>query len=347
MAANWVERLPASLRVAALTAALLVLPNEDAFSQVDFNGKTIKLYIGTGPGGGYDTYGRLVAKHIGRHIAGSPSVVPQNLPGASSLTLTNFLFNNAPRDGTAMGIINQAMPTEQYLDIGNTNYDSKRFNWIGRVTSAVEMAIVWHTAPINSIEDVRHRETLMGGTGPTSGTVFGPYLLNNLAGMKFKVISGFNGTNEIALAMQRGEVEGSATPLESLTSYRADWVRERKIKILVQYTAVRDPEVADIPTMVELGRTEEDRQILGYYASSADVGRSIVAPPGIPADTVTALRRAFDTMLADPVFLEDVKKMGIQLKPLPGEHLQEIIMQVANFPQSLIKKARQAREKPN
>jgi hypothetical protein len=197
------------------------------------------------------------------------------------------------------------------------------------------MAIVWHTAPINSIEDVRHRETLMGGTGPTSGTVFGPYLLNNLAGMKFKVISGFNGTNEIALAMQRGEVEGSATPLESLTSYRADWVRERKIKILVQYTAVRDPEVADIPTMVELGRTEEDRQILGYYASSADVGRSIVAPPGIPADTVTALRRAFDTMLADPVFLEDVKKMGIQLKPLPGEHLQKIIMQVANFPQGI------------
>ena len=348
MAANWVEHLTASSRVAALTAALLVLPNEDAFSQVDFNGKTIKLYIGTGPGGGYDTYGRLVAKHIGRHIAGSPSVRTQNLPGASSLTLTNFLFNTAPRDGTAMGIINQAMPTEQYLDIGNTNYELKTIQ-LDRPSHplAVEMAIVWHTVPINSIEDVRHRETLMGGTGPTSGTVFGPYLLNNLAGMKFKVISGFNGTNEIALAMQRGEVEGSATPLESLTSYRADWVRDRKIKILVQYTAVRDPEVADIPTMVELGRTEEDRQILGYYASSADVGRSIVAPPGIPADTVTALRRAFDTMLADPVFLEDVKKMGIQLKPLPGEHLQEIIMQVANFPQSLIKKARQAREKPN
>ena len=269
------------------------------------------------------------------------------MPGASSLTLTNFLYNNAPRDGTAIGIINQSMPTEQYLDIGNTNYDSKKFNWIGRATSAVEMAIVWHTVPVNTIDDVRQRETLMGGTGPTSGTVFGPYLLNNLAGMKFKVISGFNGTTDIALAMERGEVEGSATPLESLTSYRADWVRDRKIKILLQYTAERDPEMPNIPTMVELGKTEEARQILGYYASAADVGRSIVAPPGMGQDAVATLRRAFDEMLVDPAFLDDVKRMGIQLKPMTGERLQDIILQVANFPQALIQKARQAREKPN
>jgi tripartite-type tricarboxylate transporter receptor subunit TctC len=330
-----------------LAAALLVAGSRCGSAQSDFSGKTIRLYIGTGPGGGYDTYGRLVARHIGRHIPGNPALVPQNMPGASSLTLTNFLFNTAPRDGTAIGMINQAMPTEQYLDIGNINYDSKRFNWIGRVSSAVEMAIVWHTVPVTTIEDVRARETLMGGTGPTSSTVFVPYLMDNLAGMKFKVVTGFNGTTEIALAMERGEVEGSATPLESLTSYRADWVRDRKIRILVQYTAMRDAEIPDVPTMVELGRSEEARQILSFYASAADVGRSIVAPPAMPTPTVATLRRAFDEMLADPLFLEEAKRAGIQLKPMSGERLQGLVSQVGGFPPSLLGKARQAREKPN
>jgi tripartite-type tricarboxylate transporter receptor subunit TctC len=333
--------------MAVLAAALLFADSRSGSAQSDFSGKTIRLYIGTGPGGGYDTYGRLVARHIGRHIAGNPALVPQNTPGASSLTLTNFLFNTAPRDGTAIGMINQAMPTEQYLDIGNTNYDSKRFNWIGRVSSAVEMAIVWHTVPVNTIEDVRCRETLMGGTGPTSSTVFVPYLLDNLAGMKFKVVTGFNGTTEIALAMERGEVEGSATPLESLTSYRADWVRDRKIRILAQYTAARDAELPDVPTMVELGRGEEARQILGFYASAADVGRSIVAPPAMPAQTVATSRRAFDEMLADPVFLEEGKRTGIQLKPMSGGRLQDLVSRLGSFPAPLLEKARQAREKPN
>src|SRR5262249_36859190 len=274
-----------------------------ASAQESFAGRTIRLLIGTGPGGGYDTYGRLVARHVGRHIPGHPSVVPQNMPGAASLTLTNYLYNQAPRDGTAIGIINQAMPTEQYLLDQNIHYDAARFNWIGRVSSAVEMLIVWHTVPVERIEDVRNREVLMGGTGPTSSTVFVPYLLNNLAGMKFKVITGFNGTTEIGLAMERGEIEGSATPLESLTSYRAGWVRERKIKILLQQTAMRDSEVPHIPTMVEMGSTPEAREILGFFASAAEVGRSIVAPPAMGPGTVRTLRRAFDAMFDDAAFL--------------------------------------------
>jgi tripartite-type tricarboxylate transporter receptor subunit TctC len=340
-------------KIAAASAALalcLAAPGERALAQSgsdNFAGKTIRLYIGTGPGGGYDTYGRLVARHIGRHMPGNPAVVPQNMPGASSLTLTNFLFNQAPRDGTAIGIINQAMPTEQYLVESNINYDSRRFNWIGRVSSAVEMAIVWHTVPVNTIEDVRKRETLMGGTGPTSSTVFVPYLLNNLAGMKFRVISGFNGTTDIGLAMERGEIEGSATPLESLTSYRANWVRDKKIKILLQYTAQRDAEMSDVPTMVEMGQTEEARQILAFFASAAEVGRAIVAPPDMPAATVTILRRAFDAMFDDPAFLDDIKRTGIQLKPMTGERLQDLVGNVAKFPPPLVQKAKIAREKPN
>ena len=312
-----------------------------------FTGKTVRLYIGTGPGGGYDTYGRLVARHIGRHLPGTPAVVPQNMPGAASLTLTNFLYNQAARDGNALAIINQAMPTEQYLLDQNIQYDAGKFNWIGRVSSAVEMLIVWHTVPIARIEDVRSREVIMGGTGPTSSTVFIPYLLNNLAGTKFRVISGFNGTTDIGLAMERGEIEGSATPLESLTSYRANWVREKKIKILLQQTATRDPEVADIPTMVEMGATDEARQILRFFASAAEIGRSIVAPPAMAPATVTTQRRAFDAMFKDQAFLDEVNKAGIQLKPMTGERLQMVVADVAKFPPSLVQKARAAREKPN
>jgi tripartite-type tricarboxylate transporter receptor subunit TctC len=318
-----------------------------AFAQEDFfRGKSIKLMIGTGPGGGYDTYGRLVARHIGRHIPGNPSVVPQNQPGASSLALTNFLANGAPRDGTTIGIVNQAMPIEQFLKSPNTNYDVNQFSWIGRVSSAVEMAIVWHTVPVETIQDVMTRETLMGGTGPTSSTEFVPRLLNNLAGTKFRIISGFGGTSDIALAMERGEVEGSATPLESLTSYRADWVREKKIKILVQYTRERDPELPDIPTMVELGLTDEGRQILSLYASGADIGRSFLAPPGLPEERVRILRAAFEAMLDDPDFIADATKLGIPRKPLPGKELQQLVAHIGEFPTALIAKARAAREPP-
>ncbi|MEA2937041.1 MAG: hypothetical protein QOC56_545 [Alphaproteobacteria bacterium] len=337
------------LALSVIALALLVAQGAGARAQPseNFAGKTIRLYIGTSPGGGYDQYGRLVARHIGRQLPGNPSVVPVNMPGASSLTLTNHLYNQAPRDGTAIAIINQAMPTEQLLLDQNINYDSGRFNWIGRVSSAVEMLIVWHTVPVDTIDDIRNREVIVGGTGPTSSTVFMPYLLNNLAGMKFKVILGFNGTTDVGLAMERGEIEGSATPLESLTSYRANWVRDRKIKILLQYTARRDPEMTDIPAMVELGGSDEARAILSFFASAADIGRSIVAPPSMPPGTVRTLRRSFDAMFADPGFLDDVRRAGIPLKPLTGERLQEVVADVAKFPPALVRKARAARDKPN
>ncbi len=311
-----------------------------------FRNKTITLYIGTGPGGGYDVYGRLIARHYGRFLPGAPSVVAQNMPGASSLVLTNFLYNKAPRDGTAVGVINQAMPMEQFLQTEGIAYDSNRFAWIGRASSAVETGIVWHTSPIKSIEDVFTRETIVGGTGPTSSTVFIPYLLNNLAGTRFKVVTGFNGTNEIGLAMERGEVEGSGTPLESLKSYRANWVREGKIRVLVLWSAQREPELPDVPSIVELGRTEEARRILKFFAAADDIGRSLVAPPGMAGERITTLRRSFDATVRDSQFLADAQKSGLDIKPMTGEALQSMVAEVATFPPDLIVKARAAREGP-
>ena len=311
-----------------------------------YRGRTMTFYIGTGPGGGYDAYGRLVARHIGRFLPGTPAVVVQNMPGASSLVLTNFLYNKAPRDGTAIGVINQAMPMEQFLSIDGIAYDANRFAWIGRASSAVETGIVWHTTPVMKIEDVFSRETIVGGTGPTSSTVFIPYLLNNLAGTKFKVITGFNGTNEIGLAMERGEVEGSGTPLESLKSYRANWVRDKKIRVLVLWSAQREPEMPEVPSIVELGRTDEARRILKFYAAADDIGRSVVAPPGLAPERVATLRRAFDAVMKDAAFLDDAARSGLEIKPLSGEKLQEMVAEVATFPRDLIDKAKAAREGP-
>ena len=330
--------------LALLCAAALQITSAQAQDQEAFRAKSITLYIGTGPGGGYDTYGRLVARHLGRMLPGNPAVVVQNMPGASSLVLTNFMFNKAPRDGSAIAVINQAMPMEQLLQNEGIAYDANRFNWIGRISSAVETGIVWHTTPVKTIADVMTRETLVGGTGPTSSTVFVPYLLNNLAGTKFKVITGFNGTNEIGLAMERGEVEGSGTPMESLKSYRANWVREGKIRVIVLWSGRREAEMPDVPSIVELGKTDEARRILKFYASADDIGRAIVAPPNMSPEIVTTLRRAFDRMLTDAKFLEDAEKAGLDVKPMPGEKLQEMVAEVATFPKALVEKARIARE---
>jgi hypothetical protein len=333
-------------RLICLFFTLLLAPAARADETDAFRGKTITLYIGTGPGGGYDTYGRLVARHFGRFLPGAPGVVVQNMPGASSLVLTNFLYNKAPRDGTAVAVINQAMPMEQFLQTEGIAYDSNRFAWIGRASSAVETGIVWHSSPIKRIEDVFTRETIVGGTGPTSSTVFIPHLLNNLAGTRFKVISGFNGTNEIGLAMERGEVEGSGTPLESLKSYRANWMREGKIRVLVLWSAQREPELPDVPSIVELGRTDEARRILKFYAAADDIGRSLVAPPGMATERIATLRRSFDATMRDPQLLDEAAKAGLDIKPMSGEALQDMVAEVANFPPDLIVKARAAREGP-
>lgn len=336
----------AAAAVGLLLGRLMAGGSAQAQDSENFRGRAITLSIGTGAGGGYDAYGRLVARHIGDQIPGRPAVIVQNVPGASSLVLTNTLFNKSPRDGTALGVINQAMPMEQLLQTEGICYDANRFTWIGRVSSAAETGIVWHTTPVMRIEDVMTRETIVGGTGPTSSTVFIPYLLNNLAGTKFRVVTGFNGTNEIGLAMERGEVEGSGTPLESLRSYRANWVRDHLVRVIVLWSGHREAELPGVPSIVELGRTEEAKRILRFYASADDIGRAIVAPPGLSPEVTGMLRLAFDRMLVDREFLADATREGLDIKPLSGEDLQSLVADVASFPAELVPRARAAREGP-
>jgi tripartite-type tricarboxylate transporter receptor subunit TctC len=329
----------------ALTALVCGTSTDAAAQSAEqfYKGKTVNLYIGYGPGGGYDFFGRLVAKHIGRHIPGRPTVVPQNMPGAGSLRAANFIYNVAPKDGTALGIITQTVALEEALKTPGVQYKAAGFNWIGRMTSNVDMMVTWHTSKVKTIEDAMKYDAPVAGTGPASPAEFMPKVLNHVVGTKFKVITGYPGSNAGLLAMEKGEVDGATTSWNTLKVSKQPWLEEKAINLVLQYTPSRHPELPNLPDMVEIGKTPEQKQILALYASGAAVGRSIFTSPGVPADRIQALRDAFDAMLKDPRLLADVKQTKAEFDPMSGVALQKLIKDAGNIPPAVREKARAAR----
>ncbi|MGE5537524.1 MAG: Bug family tripartite tricarboxylate transporter substrate binding protein [Gemmatimonas sp.] len=308
-----------------------------------YKGKTVNLYIGYAPGGGYDFFGRLVARHLGRHIPGQPNVVPQNMPGAGSLRAANFVYNVAPKDGTALGIVTQTVALEDAFGTPGVQYKATAFNWIGRATSNVDMMLTWHTSKVKTFEDALKYETPVAGTGPGSPAEFMPKVLNKVLGTKFKVITGYPGSNEGMLAMEKGEVEGATTSWNTIKTSKQDWLQNKQISLIVQYTPYRHKELPNVPDMVELGKTDEQKQILGLYASGAVIGRSIFTSPGVPAERVKALRDAFTAMTKDPVFLADIEQTKAEFDPMTGEELQKTIEDATKISPAVREKAREAR----
>jgi tripartite-type tricarboxylate transporter receptor subunit TctC len=328
----------------AAVASLLCVGVANAQTPEQFyKGKTVNLYIGYGPGGGYDFFGRLVARHIGRHIPGQPNVVPQNMPGAGSLRAANFVYNIAPKDGTSLGIVTQTVALEDAFGTPGVQYKSAGFNWIGRATSNVDLMLTWKTAKAKTIQEAMQYETPVAGTGPASPAEFMPKVLNHVLGTKFKVITGYPGSNEGMLAMEKGEVDGATTSWNTLKTSKQDWLKDKSITILVTYTPYRHKELPDVPNMVELGKTDEQKQILALYASGAVIGRSIFTSPGVPADRVKALRDAFTAMTKDPVFLAEVEKTKAEFDPMSGEELQKTIEDASHVSPEVREKARAAR----
>lgn len=305
-----------------------------------FRGKTINVYIGFAPGGSYDYFGRLLARHYGTHVPGHPTVIAQSMPGAGSFKAANFIYSVAPKDGTAIGIATQTIALEEALGTPGVMYKSAEFNWIGRATAIVEVTLTWQTSKTKTIEDAKLYETPVAGTGSGSPSEGYPKLLNGVIGTKFKVITGYPGSTDGMLATERGEVDGALTSWNTLRISKQDWLQNKKINLLVQYTLERESDLASIPTIVELGKSDLDRQVLSFYASGAAVGRSFMAPPGLPADRVKMLRTAFDDMLKDREFLDEIDKAKAEFKPLSGEKLQELIASAANAPKEVIDKTR-------
>jgi tripartite-type tricarboxylate transporter receptor subunit TctC len=326
--------------VCAGLALALALPGSALAQSADqfYKGKTLNLYIGFAAGGSYDFYGRLLARHMGKHLPGQPNVVAQSMPGAGSFKAANFLYAVAPKDGTAFGIVSQTMALEEALGTPGIQYKSADFNWIGRVTNIIEITLTWETSKAKTVQDAMSNVTPVASTGPGSPSMGYPLLLNALAGTKFKVITGYPGSTDGMLAMERGEVDGALTSWNTLKTQKQDWLQNKKINLLVQYTFERSPELPNVPTIVELGKSAEDRQMLAFYASGGEIGRSFLATPGIPADRVKALRAAFDATMADAEFKGEIQKTNSEYNPLPGDRVQKLILDMAKASPQMIER---------
>lgn len=332
------------VRQASLAVALLSVGLSPALAQAPadfYKGKSIRLLIGFGPGGGYDIYARAIAQHIGRHIPGEPSIVPQNMPGAGSVLVANHLANVAPRDGTVIGAFASGVPSVPLLSPEQAKFDASALGWIGSANNEVQIDYVWHTAPATTLEGVRKTEVILGATGPGAASVDFPLMVNEILGFKYKLITGYKGTAEINLAMERGEVHGVAGLTWAGTrSATPEWVRDKKIAIIAQYGRTPHPDLPDVPLVIELAKTERDRQALNLIFSRQEIGRPYATPPGLPPGRLTILRRAFDATMKDPEFLADAARAKLDILPVSGEVVAEMVAGLAATPPDVVDRVR-------
>jgi tripartite-type tricarboxylate transporter receptor subunit TctC len=338
---------PALLAFAAMAASHPAAAQTPAANQADFyKGKTVEVIISTGAGGGLDTNGRIVARHLGNHIPGNPTVVAKNMPGAGHIRAANYVFNQAPKDGTTIGTFIPIFVMAQVLERSKSiQFNPAHFQWLTSTSSSNSTVYVWHTTGVKSMEDAMQRQVLMGGTGVGSYNVIYPTVLNSVVGTRFKLVTGYASTTEIAIAIERGEVQGRAgNNFNSLISEHGEWLKSGKINLLAQVGLERDRDFPNVPLMTEFGRTEEARQILRFFSTDVVIGRPFVTSPGVPAERVAMLRQAFDSLLKDPAFLEDCKKASIDIGPVDGITIQKIVTDFMNTPVEIVAKAKAAME---
>jgi len=330
-----------SLLVAAAFAMAMPV---HAQSVADFyRGKQVILIIGASSGGGYDFQGRLLARHIGKHIPGNPSVVVQNMPGAGSLQATNHLYNIAAKDGTVFGLIQRDMLVAKVMNASGIRFDIEKFNWIGNIASEIGIVVAWHTSPIKTTEDLFKTEMIIGGTGPTIDTETSPRLMNSLIGTKFRIVSGYPGTTEVLLAMERGEVMGLGDwSLSNIRSRNADMLRDGKIRLLMQNALKKSPDLPDVPLALDFAKSPEDRQVMEAFLAQKSVARPVLAPPGVPADRVQALRAAFMATAADPEFIKDAEKSRLEVSPTSGAEVERVISDITRVPPNLAERLKEA-----
>jgi tripartite-type tricarboxylate transporter receptor subunit TctC len=328
--------------VAVLLAGVLGAEASAQTPEQFYAGKTVDFVIGYPPGGSNDTFGRLLARHLGKHIPGKPSIVPKNQPGAGSFLAVNTIFNVAPKDGTVIGIGAPTIPLDEKLGTQGVRFKTAELNWIGRIDSLVNIVFMWKTSTVKTFADAQKRESTLSGTGVGSTVSIYPTVMNNVFGTKFKLVMGYKGSNEAMLAVERGEVEGHSTSWTALKVAHPDWIRDADVAILVQFALKRHAELPDIPTAVELARNDEERAILSAVMNATEVGTAFFTTPGVPADRLAALRRAFDATMKDPELLAEAQRINVGVSPLAGEELQRLVAQVSELPPALLDKVRAA-----
>ena len=336
------------MRFGVLFLLALVLPHS-ALAQEErfFAGKQITLLVGFGAGGGYDLYGRTLIAHMGRHIPGNPSMVASNLPGAGGLELMNNLANLAPRDGTVIATFASGMPTAPFFNPEQARFDPTRLGWIGAMNTEEFIDIAWHTAPVQSLADLKARELILAGAAPGDATVDLPRLVDGVLGLHYRIVLGYKAMNEMELAMERGEAEGiSGTTWTSLRARHADWIERHLVTVIAQYGAKPHPELPKVPLMISLAKSEAEREALDLLFARQEMGRPFAAPPGLPAARLATLRRAFDATLADPLFLADAAKRQFELDPKRGEEVETLVARIAATPPAVVARVKAILSQP-
>lgn len=309
--------------------------------EVTFAKKTVTIYIGNTSGGSYDLYGRAVSRYLGKHLPGQPTVIATNMPGAGTLVAANYIYKVAPKDGTAIGIVTETLAVEQITGNPAVQFDAANFLWVGRIASSNNIHFQWHTAKAQSIDDIKKIETPVAAAGAGNISEVVPKLLNATIGTKFKIISGFPASAEGMLAMERGEVDGTAGSWATIRTGKKQWLEDKKIKIILQDVPERAADLPDVPALGELGNNEADRQLLRLYASGGAIGRAFIAPPGTPSPVMKALQTSFLQMTKDPEMIAEMQKSNLDLEYAPPEKLAEEVKKTLATPKAVADRARE------
>ena len=326
---------------AAMIASLLLFGACLAHGQPatePFAGKTITLIIGFGPGGGYDLWGRTVARHIGKHLPGKPSVVPQNMHGAGSFVAASHLYNAASKDGTAFAIIARDAALGPLSGAPGARFDATKFSWLGSPTKEHNICIAFHTAAVKTASDLRDKQLILGDTGPGTGTRSYPKVLSDLLGYKFKLVSGFRSSADVFLAMERGEVEGICESLDSVNQRKPDWIPNKTVNVLLQAGDRPHPDLKGVQYVLDLARNADERAVLDYLYAGQGIGRPFVAPPDMPPERLKMLRDAFDATMKAPEFIADAERSKLDLEPEDGAHLAALIDRIYATPKAIIER---------
>jgi tripartite-type tricarboxylate transporter receptor subunit TctC len=308
-----------------------------------YRSHTVILIIGYSVAGGYDRYGRVLARHIGDHIPGHPGVVPENMPGAGSLRAANFLYNAAPKDGSTFGIFTRGMAMEPLLGNRAAMFDARKFTWIGSIANEVSVCTSWYQSKIKTWADVMTTPFTVSGEGSGSDPDIFATVLKNVFGAKIKLVTGYPGTNEMTLAMERGEIDGRCGwSLSSIKAQEPQWLAEKKLNLLVQLDLKPSPDLPNVPFIMDYAKTDKQRQILRLIFSRQVMGRPFAAPPGIPADRAAALRQAFDDTMKDPAFLDEAHRLGLEVTPETGDTLETLVEDLYRSPSDVVAEARAA-----
>jgi tripartite-type tricarboxylate transporter receptor subunit TctC len=315
-----------------------------AQSVADFyRGRALTISVGFSAGGGYDLHARTLAHYLGKHVPGAPSVIVKNVPGGSGLTLINSLYNTSAKDGTELATFDRAVPLQPLLEGGKGRFDPLQLNWIGSTDNDASTCFAWHTAAVKTIDDLMRQELIVGASGSVGDAVSFPRLLNAVLGTKFRVITGYPGSTEALLAMERGETQGFCSMgFPTLEAFHPDWVRDRKVNYLIQLALQKNMDHPDVPLALDLAKTEADRQAIELIVSPNLFARPYAAPPGLPAERAQALRTAFNETMRDPDYLSEAQARGLHVQRVTGEEIEAVLRRVYAMPEAVVERVTEA-----